>query len=245
MNDARAARLRRIAAVLGAASALLAPVAYAAGAPTPEMLADMLFDAKTNGEHACAGQFCRRAPATRSARPASPRSAMAPWPEPESEAKSGSPPERARRWTPQLLAQIVRAAGLNGVDPYLVQAVVQVESNFDPRAVSPRNARGLMQVLPSTASQMGLQPAQRVSVAQRLHDPWTGLLMGSRYLAEQLAQFDGEVKLALAAYNAGPGAVLRSGRRVPPYRETQAYVRKVLRAYDELKAAQTLRDAPV
>jgi soluble lytic murein transglycosylase-like protein len=70
------------------------------------------------------------------------------------------------------------------------------------------------------------------------------LTIGSRYLAEQLLQFDGQVTLALAAYNAGPAAVRRSGNRVPPIRETQDYVRKVLRAQRDFKAAQALRDAP-
>jgi soluble lytic murein transglycosylase-like protein len=209
--------------------ALLTPAAYAAGAvPTPDKLADMLFEAKANGEHACAGRFCQSAPAADAKRP---RIAIAADP-------GRKPPPQ------QLLDQIVRAAGLHRLDPYLVQAVVQVESNFNTHAVSAKNARGLMQVLPSTASEMGLQPAHRVSVAQRLHDPWVGLTIGSRYLAEQLLQFDGQVTLALAAYNAGPAAVRRSGNRVPPIRETQDYVRKVLRAQHELEAAQTSRDAP-
>ena len=158
----------------------------------------MSFDAKTNGEHACAGQFAgvrRNWSARRQVR-------AAPWrrgPEPESEAKSVSPPERARRWTPQLLPETARAGGLDGVDLYLVQAVVQVESNFEPA----RSVRGTRAVrrrrLPSTAEPDWGCSRRSVSVAQRLDDLVDGLLMGSRDLAEQLAQFDGEVKLALAA----------------------------------------------
>lgn len=143
---------------------------------------------------------------------------------------------------PALKAHIVRSAALWQLDPYLVKAVIQAESAFDPQAVSPKSAVGLMQVLPSTAQDMGLRPHGGLSVAQLLTDAQVSVLVGSKYLAQQLARF-GQVDLALAAYNAGPGAVLRAGRRVPAYAETQAYVRRVLALQVQLRQAGTLKAA--
>ena len=110
-----------------------------------------------------------------------------------------------------------------GLDPLLVRAVIQTESNFDPRAVSPKGAVGLMQLMPQTA--------QRYGVENRF-DPAQNVEGGVRYLRDLLAMFDGNLTLALAAYNAGEGAVLKYGRRVPPYAESQQYVVKVRAFYD-------------
>lgn len=116
------------------------------------------------------------------------------------------------------------AASRAGLDPALVLAVIQAESGHDPRAVSPRGAVGLMQVLPETGAFLGLE---------EVADPAVNLEAGCRYLAALLERFGGDVELALAAYNAGPGAVRRWGT-VPPYRETREFVRRVAAAYRDM-----------
>jgi soluble lytic murein transglycosylase-like protein len=107
------------------------------------------------------------------------------------------------------------------LDPELVLAVIGVESTFDPNARSTKNARGLMQLLPATARRFGVR---------NIRDPIENLRGGMAYLGWLMARFDGDVELVLAAYNAGEGAVRRFGG-IPPYRETRAYVRRVLRSY--------------
>ena len=119
---------------------------------------------------------------------------------------------------------MIAAATHVGIDPALVLAVVEVESGQTPDAVSPKGALGLMQVLPETAAGIGFpNPA----------DPAQSLEAGCRYLAALLESFGGDVELALAAYNAGPGAVRHWGT-VPPYRETRTFIARVAAVYEKL-----------
>lgn len=120
---------------------------------------------------------------------------------------------------------IEKAARKAGIDPVLVHAVVHVESGYRPSAISLKGAIGLMQVLPETAARYGiLDPAA---------SPQANLKAGTLYLAYLLRLFDNRLDLALAAYNAGEGAVMKHSNRIPPYRETQQYVRNVLAKYNE------------
>ena len=109
-------------------------------------------------------------------------------------------------------------AALNTVNPDLVRAVIQAESAFNPRAVSPKGAMGLMQLMPATAAEFGVTDA---------FNPAQNIRAGVTYLKQLLDTYDGRVELALAAYNAGPGAVKKYGGKVPPYRETQNYVARI------------------
>ncbi len=120
--------------------------------------------------------------------------------------------------------RILAAAQRYGVDPALIAAVIRVESGFRPDVVSARGAQGLMQVMPDTAALLG--PPESADV-------YVSIEIGTKYLGALLEQFGGDVELALAAYNAGPGAVRRWGT-VPPFRETREFVRRVSAAYAEL-----------
>lgn len=123
---------------------------------------------------------------------------------------------------------IESAAATHGVRPELVRAVIQVESGFNPRARSNKGAMGLMQLMPATAADLGVDNPW---------DPVQNIEGGVAYLGSLIREFGDEV-LALAAYNAGPGAVNRYGQRVPPYRETQDYVQKITRRTDAMPVAR-------
>lgn len=116
---------------------------------------------------------------------------------------------------------INQAASNHSLDPRLVKAVALVESGFNPSAISPKGARGLMQLMPATASRNGVR---------NVHDPAQNIAGGTRYLSHLLNLFDGNLEKSLAAYNAGEGAVARYGG-IPPYVETRDYVRRALTAY--------------
>jgi len=122
-----------------------------------------------------------------------------------------------------LIDDLIRTnASRFGVDPYLVFLVTEQESHFHPRALSPKGARGLMQLMPGTARRFGvLKP----------FDPGQNIRGGTQYLKDLLAMFGGRVDLALASYNAGEGRVLQYGNRVPPFKETQEYVRRISKRY--------------
>ncbi len=121
---------------------------------------------------------------------------------------------------------IQNAAQKYGVDADLVFSVIAAESNFNPNAVSRRGARGLMQLLPSTATRLGVK---------NIFDPDQNIDAGTHYLRELLAMYRGDLVLTVAAYNAGPGALQKYGR-VPPYRETQSYIRAIRKTYAQRKA---------
>ena len=159
-------------------------------------------------------------------------------PAPDSAGARGVDAKRASAWLARSVeydAAITRAASEAKVRPELVRAVIVVESGFNPRAISRRGAIGLMQLLPATARRYG---------AFNAFDPEQNIHAGAHYLADLIARFGGEkLELVLAAYNAGEEAVEKYGRRIPPYKETQAYVPSVLRMYHAL-CAQTVGAGP-
>ena len=119
--------------------------------------------------------------------------------------------------------QLIRANATRfDIDPYLVFCVIEHESQFHAGAVSPKGAQGLMQLMPGTASRFGVR---------RPFDPAENIFGGTQYLKELLKMFGGRVDLALASYNAGEGAVLKYGGKIPPYRETREYVDRITRRY--------------
>lgn len=120
---------------------------------------------------------------------------------------------------------VMQASSATGIDAALLHAVITVESGYNQGAVSPKGATGLMQLLPATARRFG--------TANPL-DPAANIQAGARYLSHLLGLFDNNLELALAAYNAGENAVIRHGRRLPPYAETQRYVPLVVAHYRKL-----------
>jgi len=136
------------------------------------------------------------------------------------------------------------AAQTHRLEPELLQALIAAESGFDAQAVSPKGAVGLMQLMTPTAARYGVKSDRRSSIAQKLTDPAINLRAGTRYLRDLMAMFPGRLDLALAAYNAGEGAVQRAGNKIPNYPETQNYVKTVLQLYAFLKP-QVLSQADV
>ncbi|WP_338819183.1 lytic transglycosylase domain-containing protein [Acidovorax temperans] len=139
------------------------------------------------------------------------------------------------------------ASEQQAVDYELLQALIATESGFDAQAVSPKGAVGLMQLMPATASRFGVRADAKRSLEQKLADPAVNVSAGTRYLRYLLDLFPGRVDLALAAYNAGEGAVQRAGNQIPAFKETQNYVRTVLALYHQLKPpapVQAHRAAP-
>jgi soluble lytic murein transglycosylase-like protein len=129
------------------------------------------------------------------------------------------------------LASLVNTvAQREGVSPALIAAVAEVESGFNSRAVSPAGAKGLMQLMDQTAQRLGVTNP---------FDPEQNLVGGARYLRGLLDRYHGNLTLALAAYNAGPGAVDAAGSQVPPFPETQSYVRRVLGAFAQYRSQLT------
>ncbi len=123
---------------------------------------------------------------------------------------------------------VENAARKYDLDPELIHAVIQHESGGNPMAVSNKGAKGLMQLIDSTAAMVGVQD---------LFNPEENIFGGARYLKQLLKQFDGDIELALAAYNAGPGNVKKYGG-IPPFNETRKYVSRVVATYQQLKGAK-------
>jgi membrane-bound lytic murein transglycosylase MltF len=136
---------------------------------------------------------------------------------------------RERGWStgrPKLDALIRSSGAKFGVDPYLIFCVMEQESHFNVHAVSPKGARGLMQLMPGTGARFGVR---------RPFDPAQNIAGGTRFLKQLLQRFNGRVDLVLASYNAGEGAVAKFGGKVPPYRETRNYVKRVGYRYRQVK----------
>lgn len=129
---------------------------------------------------------------------------------------------------------IIESGLRNTVDPLLLYAIMHQESTFKPRAMSNKGARGLMQLMPGTALRFGVTS---------IWDPRQNIEGGARYMRFLLNQFEGDVQLALAGYNAGEGAVMKYGYRIPPYSETQEYVRRISRRYDLIRDPLSARYA--
>ena len=124
---------------------------------------------------------------------------------------------------------LIRAAAQRySVDADLITSVIAAESNFDPKAISRRDARGLMQLLPATAARLGVK---------NIFDPQENIEAGTRYLNELLQLYKNDLALTLAAYNAGPERVQQYGQRVPPFAETVSYVRRVQQTYQQRKSS--------
>ncbi|BCX82036.1 hypothetical protein MIT9_P1618 [Methylomarinovum caldicuralii] len=138
-------------------------------------------------------------------------------PRPRPASGGGMLPRRRSRFAP-LIEQVAKKYAL---DPRLLHAVIRAESAYDPKAVSPKGAVGLMQLLPRTARRYGIDDPR---------DPKANLEAGARYLRDLLRRFK-DVRLAVAAYNAGEAAVEKYGNRIPPYRETRRYVARVMQFY--------------
>ena len=129
---------------------------------------------------------------------------------------------------------IVESGKRNSVDPLLLYSIMHQESSFKPRAMSNKGARGLMQLIPATASRFGVM---------NIWDPKQNIEGGARYMRFLLNLFNGDVRLALAGYNAGEGAVMKYGYQVPPYSETREYVRRIGNRYSLIRDPQAVAQA--
>lgn len=148
-------------------------------------------------------------------------------------AESDPSGKKGRGWTTgnARIDSLIKQNGAKfGVDPYLIFCVMEQESHFNARALSPKGAQGLMQLMPGTAARFGVR---------RPSDPAQNIAGGTRYLKQLIQQFDGRIDLVLASYNAGEGAVMKFGRKVPPYRETRDYVKRISYRYRRAKPATT------
>ena len=129
---------------------------------------------------------------------------------------------------------IVESGKRNSVDPLLLYSIMHQESSFKPRAMSNKGARGLMQLIPATAIRFGVT---------NIWDPKQNIEGGARYMRFLLNLFNGDVRLALAGYNAGEGAVMKYGNQVPPYSETREYVRRIGNRYSMIRDPQAVAQA--
>jgi Transglycosylase SLT domain len=127
------------------------------------------------------------------------------------------------------------ASAAHNIDFELLQALIATESGFDTKAVSPKGAVGLMQLMAPTAQRYGVKAEANLPIEKKLTDPKTNIKAGTRYLRDLINMFPGKLELALAAYNAGEGAVQRYGNKIPPFKETQNYVVTVMQIYNQLK----------
>lgn len=143
----------------------------------------------------------------------------------EEQIATSEPGKKERGWSTgsARLDSLIKQNGYRyGVDPYLIFLVMEKESQFNSRAMSPKGARGLMQLMPGTGARFGVRNP---------HDPAQNISGGTRYLRELLNRFNNRVDLVLAGYNAGEGAVMKYGGKVPPYKETRNYVKHISYRY--------------
>ena len=146
-----------------------------------------------------------------------------------------APPGRGAEATPRTIEEMVGDSARRYALPRsLVRAVARAESALDPAAVSPKGAQGVMQLMPGTAKELGVDNA---------FDPAQNIDAGARLLRQLLEKYNGRVAEALAAYNAGPGAVAKHNG-VPPYRETRGYIRKVVKDFEEAEKRSATPKAP-
>jgi soluble lytic murein transglycosylase-like protein len=139
---------------------------------------------------------------------------------------AGSPLRGYTTGSAQVDGYLIDSGARNEIDPLLLYSIMHQESSFKSHAISPKGARGLMQLMPGTAVRYGVT---------NIFDPRQNIEGGARYVRFLLDRFDGDVNLTLAGYNAGEGAVEKYGWRIPPYAETQEYVRRISRRYSLLR----------